>query len=108
DYFEKYDIEKLTEIESRRIPYWTPPHRMMNVESDTEPWGDKWRAGTSNFRSVAELYTKRNLWALAALRAHAASTGFRDVFLFGVTAVSLALSRMQRVSPGSTFPNMVL
>ena len=54
---------------SRRkpIPHWYPPHRMMNVESDTEPWGDEWRAGTSNFRTVAELFTKRNLWALAAL-----------------------------------------
>ena len=65
EYFEQYDLGKIREIESRPIPYWYPPHRMMNVESDTEPWGDKWRAGTSNFRTVAELFTKRNLWALA-------------------------------------------
>ncbi len=67
-FFEKYDLGKLREIETKEIPYWYPPHRMMNVESDTEPWGDKWRAGTSNFRTVAELFTKRNLWALAAIR----------------------------------------
>ncbi len=65
NYFEKYDLGKLREIDKKAIPYWYPPHRMMNVESDTEPWGIKWRAGTSNFRKVAELFTKRNLWALA-------------------------------------------
>jgi hypothetical protein len=37
---------KLAEIDAKKIPYWIPPHRMMNVESDTDPWGDKWRAGT--------------------------------------------------------------
>ena len=67
EFFEKYDLGKLSEIESKVIPHWYPPHRMMNVESDTEPWGDKWRAGTSNFRTVAELYTKANLWALSAI-----------------------------------------
>lgn len=67
-FFEKYDLGKLREIEAREIPHWVPPHRMMNVDSDTEPWGDKWRAGTSSFRTVAELFTKRNLWALAAYK----------------------------------------
>jgi hypothetical protein len=36
------------------------------VESDTEPWGDEWRPGR-DFRKVTELFTKRNLWALALL-----------------------------------------
>ncbi|MBM4461409.1 MAG: hypothetical protein FJ011_27240 [Chloroflexi bacterium] len=66
-FFEEYDLAKIREIEAKPIPHWVPPHRMMNVESDTAPWGDKWRAGTSNFRTVAELFTKRNLWALATL-----------------------------------------
>ena len=63
-YFEKYDLGKIHEIEAKEIPYWYPPHRMMNVDSDTEPWGDEWRPGR-DFRTVAELFTKRNLWALA-------------------------------------------
>ena len=42
---------------------------MMDVEDDSKPWGVKWRSGTSSFRTVAELYTKRNLWALAGLLA---------------------------------------
>lgn len=108
EFFENYDLRKLTEIETREIPHWVPPHRMMNVESDTEPWGDKWRAGTSSFRTVAELYTKRNLWAMAAIRHAAQQVKYSDFFLFGLTGISLAVSRMQRYSPTSTFPNMIL
>ena len=49
EFFEKDDLAKIKEIESKPIPYWYPPHRMMNVADDRQPWGDKWRAGTSNF-----------------------------------------------------------
>jgi hypothetical protein len=65
-FFEEYDLAKIREIAGKSIPHWVPPHRMMNVESDTAPWGDEWRPGR-NFRTVAELFTRRNLWALAAL-----------------------------------------
>ena len=58
--------------------------------------------------SVADLYTKRNLWALAALRAGAAASSCPQAALFALTAVSLAVSRMQRYSPDSGFPNMLL
>ncbi len=54
---------------------------MMNVEIDTEPWGDKWRAGTSNFSTVAELFTKRNLWALAAFNEIGISNSISDIDL---------------------------
>jgi len=67
DYFEKYDLGKLREIDNSEIPYWVPPNRMMNIEDDDVPWGVKWRAGTSSFRTVTELFTKRNLWALSII-----------------------------------------
>ena len=66
-YFQEYDLAKIAEIEVKEIPHWVPPHRMMNVDSDTEPWGDEWREGR-NFRTVAELFTKRNLWAIGLIR----------------------------------------
>lgn len=93
-YFEKYDLGKIREIESKPIPYWYPPHRMMNVESDTEPWGDEWRPGR-NFRTVAELFTKRNLWALALLlnKIQDIST-CQNVLQFEVTSIILKASRM--------------
>jgi len=95
EYFQRYDLGKIEEIEHKGIPYWYPPHRMMNEESDTGPWGDKWRAGTSNFRTVAELFTKRNLWALAALL-NAVNTQKHDTIKFTFESNVLSASIMQQ------------
>jgi len=93
-FFEQYDLGKLREIEAREIRHWVPPHRMMNVESDTEPWGDEWRLGR-NFRTVAELFTKRNLWALAAILAAIRSIN-DDTLLFAFHSNILSASIMQQ------------
>jgi len=92
-YFEKYDLGKIREIESKEIPHWYPKDRMMHVESDTAPWGNEWRPGR-NFRTVAELFTKRNLWALAAIRAASLDVDFSDIHLFTFTGASLHCSKM--------------
>ena len=79
----------------------------MNVEDDAKPWGDKWRAGTSNFRSVCDLYTKRNLWAIAAVFDainKLESKEIADALAFSLTAISLGLSRMNRYMTGASFP----
>jgi len=68
EYFEKYDLGKLKEIEGKDIPHWYPTDRMMHAPEDQERWGMEWRKGR-NFRTVDELFTKRSLWALAAHRA---------------------------------------
>ena len=87
----------ITEIEAKPIPHWFPPHRMMNVQDDSSPWGVKWRAGTSNFRTVAELFTKRNLWAIAPPpRCDWAGGHQMDTLLFALTAIILNTSRMYR------------
>jgi len=96
-FFKEYDLGKLREIEARPIPHWFPPHRMMNVESDNDPWGDKWRAGTSSFRTVAELFTKRNFWALAAIREAILGMSqdeLRCALLFNWNSIVLNVSRM--------------
>jgi DNA modification methylase len=67
DYFERYDLAKIREIEGKTIPHWYPTDRMMHAPEDQECWGAEWRPGR-NFRTVDELFTKRNLWALAAIR----------------------------------------
>lgn len=96
EFFQKYDLGKLAEIEAKVLPYWYPPNRMMNVESDTEPWGDEWRLGR-NFRLVSELFTKRNLWALAAINHQAKEQGkLSDVLLFALTGITLNCSNMYR------------
>jgi 16S rRNA G966 N2-methylase RsmD len=97
EYFEKYDLGKIKELEAKPIPYWYPPHRMMNVESDTEPWGDEWRPGR-DFRTVAELFTKRNLWALAALFHEISSLDqpIRDALRFTLSSFLLNLSSLYK------------
>jgi hypothetical protein len=70
---------------------------MMNVDDDSLPWGAEWRAGR-NFRTVAELFTKRNLWAIAAIREAIlkVSGTQRDLLLFALNAITLNCSRMYR------------
>ena len=96
EFFQKYDLGCLRDIDAKPIPHWVPPHRMMNVRSESEPWGDKWRAGTSNFRTVCELYTKRNLWALSCLLAKVQSSQYKckDALLFTITSILLKCSKM--------------
>jgi hypothetical protein len=97
EFFKTYDLGRVREIEAREIPHWYPRHKMMNVEDDLKPWGDKWRAGTSSFRTVAELFTKRNLWALAALRSaisRVENDAVRDALMFALTGIMLNTTRM--------------
>lgn len=98
DYFERYDLGKLREIDAKEIPHWYPKHRMMNVEDNKKSWGEKWRAGTSSFRTVAELFTKRNLWALALIRDAATRTSirYRESICFALNAITLNCSKMYR------------
>jgi len=103
--FEKYDLGKLREIEEREIPYWYPPHKMMNVEDDTKPWGDNWRPGR-NFRNISELFTKRNLWALAILKKNISELQYNskivDALLFAFNGIILINSRMCRAESTQT------
>lgn len=111
EYFERYDLGKIQEIEGREIPHWYPKNRMMNAPEDQECWGVKWRAGTSNFRTVDELFTKRNLWALAAI-----SNGTQDLdnsqpsdaLMFGLTALLLRLTRMNQYRPDVSYPTSII
>ena len=106
-FFETYDLAKIAEIETKPIPYWFPPHRMMNVESNTAPWGDEWRPGR-DFRTVAELFTKRNLWALSvllnAINNSKISDDCRDYLRVGFSGIILGLSKMNRYRPDVSFP----
>jgi len=100
-YFERYDLGKVRDIESKEIPYWYPRHRMMNEVGDNPRWGLLWRPYLSGINAVADFFTKRNLWALATIR-HAISkikdASARDALMFGLTGVSLRASKMYQES----------
>ncbi len=109
-FFEEFDLAKIREIEGKPIPHWVPPHRMMNVESNTASWGDEWRPGR-NFRTVADLFTKRNLWALALVFDETKKSGERrssEVLRFGVTALLLRLTRMNQYRPEVSYPTSII
>jgi len=110
EYFEKYDLGKIREIEGRDIPHWYPTDRMMHAPEDQEQWGVKWRAGTSNFRTVDELFTRRNLWAVSAIMEGVKNLNCElgDALKFVLTGVTLGLSRMNRYMPNATFPFYVI
>ncbi|MBN2531849.1 MAG: hypothetical protein JXB88_03100 [Spirochaetales bacterium] len=97
EFFKKYDFTKLKDIDEKKIPYWYPTDRMMHAPDAQECWGVKWRAGTSNFRTVDELFTKRNLWALGIIKNKLQMFENKfiiDAITFCWTSILLNLSRM--------------
>jgi hypothetical protein len=97
-FFNEHDLGKLRRIEQVQPPHWYPARRMMDAPPHQERWGEKWRRGAASFATVAELFDKRNLWALAAIRTAClrATTDLRDAFLFALTAILLNSSKMYR------------
>lgn len=108
EYFEKYDLAKIKEIEEREIPYWYPKIPMIKgketcIKRNLEAQGVK---------LVCDLFTKRNLWALAAIRSEICRLTFdedlKHSFLFAFTGILLGMSRMNRYRPDVTFPTNVM
>src|SRR5690606_6329722 len=59
-----------------------------------ECWGAEWRPGR-NFRTVDELFTKRNVWALAAVLEKVLQIELaQDKLLFIFTSILLKSSKM--------------
>ena len=101
-FFAEHDLEKLEHIKRANIPHWYPERKMMDMADDSQPWGVEWRPGR-DFRNIAALYNKRNLWALAAIKAaidRATETHpLTQAWYVALTAVCLNASRMYRFRP---------
>jgi DNA modification methylase len=81
---------------------WHPRNKMMFKDG---MWGDQWRKGYhSDVTHDYHFYLRRPLLILSRFRelAHQEKHG-----LFWLTGCLLGLTRLQRYSPGSTFPNMI-
>ncbi len=98
-FFHDYDLAKIAHIEQAHIPHWYPDRKMMDVEDDSRPWGMEWRPGR-NFRKIADLYTKRNLWALAASISGMGYAQSPDGLRLALMGMVLGVSRMNRYVPG--------
>ena len=82
-YFEQYDLGKIREIESKEIPHWYPMGCDM---TNVEPIISGMLSFYGGIQNVDDLFTKRNLWALSAIR-HAINrwrdVSVRDALMFG-------------------------
>jgi 16S rRNA G966 N2-methylase RsmD len=97
--FQRIDVPRIAEIENEPIPYSYPQQFMMNVQDPSVPWGDEWRP-SRNFRRVADLFTTRNLRALAAFMNAAGDDDMRAVITSGMFAVS---RKAQHLSGGGGY-----
>ena len=91
EYFQKFDVGRLMEIEARPVPHWFPKGYDMRGFSRYQR--DALRLYGVN--EVADLFTKRNLWAISVLRHHMQKLGVhRDPLMFTLTSILLKSSRM--------------
>jgi 16S rRNA G966 N2-methylase RsmD len=108
-YFEKYDLAKISELHDAEIPHWHPeadladaiPYRML-YKKDFRP---------TDATRLTDLFTRRNLWALASL--YEGAKGHRpqvesDTLLLALNAIVLAMSRMQGYVENPRFPNQLM
>jgi len=100
EYFQKYDLGRLAEIESRAIPYWTPANRMMNSRPDVERWALLWRPYLAGRVYVRDFFRHRNLWALGCIADALTQLNFgsslADVLRFAFSGSLLNTSDMYR------------
>ncbi len=95
------DLKLLSRIEKEKV-CWHPANLMLFKDG---VWGDQWRKGYhTGVTHDYHFYLPRSLTALSQ---------FYDIanrdrrLLFLLTGSLLGLTRLQRYSPGSTFPNMI-
>lgn len=93
EFFEQYDLNKIAEIDADKIPYWFPTDKFIR--------GDRYsRDGLkyNNVDTVADLFTKRNLWALAMIKTYIINMDIdqtiKDSLLFAYQGIILINSRM--------------
>ncbi len=95
-YFETYDLGKLKEIDERVIPYRYPQGFIMTGFNRYQR--DALRL--YGVQEVADLFVKRNLWALAAINDVAKkSPEMSETLQFALTGIIFNCSRMYRYRP---------
>lgn len=95
------DLDVIARVQEIELS-WHPVNKMM---FKTDVWGDQWRKGYhTDVTHDYHFFLKRPLAIISELRYQ-----FKNYppGIFLITATMQGLSRMQRYTPGSTFPNMI-
>lgn len=93
---DKYDLEVLEKINSRKIPYWHPIDRMPNGYNTAQP------KKSHGITHVHHFYTKRNLWVLSAIYDKIMEIGTertKKQLLFLFTSVFSRTHKLNRYMP---------
>ncbi len=88
-FFEQYDLKRIHEIEAKEIPYWTSQDDIRGVGTRYLKDG----LHLLGIETISDLYTRRNLWALALLRQWIL---LEDPLAMAFASVSLSASRLYR------------
>ena len=100
DYFQRYDLAKIAEIETKPIPHWYPDIEMIRGQETCA----KRDLAAQGIHRVSDLFTKRNLWALAAILQGIRSENVpvtQDALLFIVTSMCLFVTKMHQDNSGT-------
>ncbi len=91
EYFEKYDLGKIREIEGKEIPYWYPDSGFPDGLITRQPIN-------SGAPKVSDLWTRRNLWAVASINSAIENLpeSTREALRFCLSACLYNISRMVR------------
>lgn len=105
-YFKQHDLGKIKALEAEPIPYEVPKGYSMTGFSRYQ----RDALYYYEVEEVADLFTKRNLQALALIRDACLKLEepARSIALFALTGVMLGMSRMNRYRPDVTYPTNVL
>jgi len=96
EFFNKFDLPKINEINEKEIPYWYPNNQFIR--------GDRfYRDGLqyNGIDTVANFFTKRNLWALAIYNKYIdeeANENIREILKFALNSSIFNCSRMLQES----------
>lgn len=92
------DLALIQKIEEMDIPYWVPSNQIFQGDKTSDPL-------SVGITHIHHFYTRRNIFILSALYFKINKlTNLLGAFI----STLQGLSKMQRYSPGSTFPNMIL
>ena len=94
----QFELERLGEIESKRIPYWYPEKQL----SKNSEMYIRSALHLRNVESTCDFYTKRNVWAIARLWHESTLIPREEIaraVRFAITGTMQSASRMNRHRP---------
>jgi len=99
------DLALIRSIEEQPIPSWFPTDLMM---FKGRQWGDMWRPYHGETKRPIDFFTRRNLWAIAAVKSEMASSSLRALLEQLLMDILKLVSKMRMPGAGQPPQNMYM